>query len=369
MARGKAGMKPGNDLITLWRGKGLARQIIRSIAILALSIMLMVMLGSYAFYSTMFILLPTALSAPDSWLPSLAEWGWIIVSTAIGVTIAVWVAMRLSRRILTPLNSVATSLRRVAQGDLAARAATERQPLDEASQLISDFNAMAERLERAQQERIFWNAAIAHELRTPVTILRGRLQGLSDDVFQPDPALFASLLVQVEGLGRLIEDLRTVGLAESGHLRIQLQQTDLRHEVMTVLKACEAALQEKGFTLTFALGAHAAVCDPLRIRQALLVLLENALQHATPGPLRISTKQIDGQHCLRVEDSGPGLGATDARRIFDAFQRGAHAAEAAPKGSGLGLAVVRAIASAHQGQADCRPSDLGGSCFELRWPG
>ncbi|BEV17252.1 HAMP domain-containing protein [Herbaspirillum sp. DW155] len=361
-------MKPDIDLITLWRGKGLARQIIRSIAILALSIMLMVLLGSYGFYSTMFILMPTALSAPDSWLPSPAEWGWIIVTTLIGMAIAVWVAMRLSRRILTPLNSVASSLRRVAQGDLAARAAAQRQPLDEASQLISDFNTMAERLERAQQERIFWNAAIAHELRTPVTILRGRLQGLSDGVFQPDPALFASLLVQVEGLGRLIEDLRIVGLAENGHLRIQLQQTDLRHEVMTVLKACEAALQEKGFTLTVALSAHAAVCDPVRIRQALLALLENALQHATPGPLHISTAQIDGQHCLRVEDSGPGLTEADAGRIFDAFQRAAHAGAAAPKGSGLGLAVVRAIASAHHGQADCRPSPLGGSCFELRWP-
>ncbi|MBP1318217.1 ATP-binding protein [Herbaspirillum sp. WGmk3] len=361
-------MKPGIDLLTLWRGKGLARQIISSVAILALTIMLMVLLGSYAFYSTLFIFLPTALSAPDSWLPSPAEWGWIFVTTLIGVAIAVWVAIRLSRRILTPLNSVATSLRRVAQGDLAARAAADRQPLDEASQLISDFNAMAERLERVQQERIFWNAAIAHELRTPVTILRGRLQGLADGVFQPDPALFSSLLVQVEGLGRLIEDLRIVGLAESGHLRIQLQQADLRQEIMTVLKACESALHDKGFTLTLALGAERPACDPVRIRQALLALLENALQHATPGPLRISTLVVDGQHCLRVEDSGPGLSASDAQRIFDAFQRGPRTGDTAAKGSGLGLAVVRAIASAHGGTVDCQPSTLGGACFELRWP-
>ncbi|MFX6036390.1 HAMP domain-containing protein, partial [Acinetobacter baumannii] len=76
----------------------------------------------------LFIFLPTALSAPDSWLPSPAEWGWIFVTTLVGVAIAVWGAIRLSRRILTPLNSVATSLRRVAQGDLAARAAADRQP-------------------------------------------------------------------------------------------------------------------------------------------------------------------------------------------------------------------------------------------------
>jgi two-component system sensor histidine kinase AdeS len=163
--------------------------------------------------------------------------------------------------------------------------------------------------------------------------------------------------------------LRIVGLAESGHLRIQLQQTDLRKEVMTVLKACESALQEKGFTVTLALAAQVSVCDPIRIRQALLALLENALQHATPGPLRIATMQRDGQQCLRVEDSGPGLAAADAQRIFEAFQRGPHTGEAAAKGSGLGLAVVRAIASAHHGTVQCQPSGMGGSCFELRWPG
>jgi two-component system sensor histidine kinase AdeS len=78
--------------------------------------------------------------------------------------------------------------------------------------------------------------------------------------------------------------------------------------------------------------------------------------------------QRDGQQCLRVEDSGPGLAAADAQRIFEAFQRGPHTGEAAAKGSGLGLAVVRAIASAHGGTADCQPSALGGACFELCWP-
>ncbi|AKN67267.1 HAMP domain-containing histidine kinase [Herbaspirillum seropedicae] len=360
-------MKHGT-FFSIWRSKGLARQIVTAVVVLAVAIMLMVLLGSYAFYSTMFIFFPTAMSAPDSWLPSPVEWGWILVTTLIGLSIALWVAVRLSRRILTPLNSVATSLRRVAQGDLSARAAAERQPLDEAWQLINDFNAMAERLERVQQERIFWNAAIAHELRTPVTILRGRLQGLSDGVFQPEPALFSSLLAQVEGLGRLIEDLRIVGLAESGHLRVQLQETDLQADIMTVLKACEPALQEKGFRLLLETGVQRSRCDPVRIRQALLALLENVLQHASPGPLRISTRSLAGMHSLCVEDSGPGIAASDAQMIFDAFHRGARAGDAQQKGSGLGLAVVRAIASAHHGTADCRASELGGACFEVRWP-
>lgn len=357
------------DILTfVTRSRGLGRQIVSSIAILVLAVMMMMMLGSYVFYATLWMFYPAGLSTPDSWLPSPAEWGWILITTLIGLTIAVWVAIRLSRRILAPLNSVATSLRQVAQGDLAARAATDDLSLGEATQLVNDFNTMAERLERMEQERIFWNAAIAHELRTPVTILRGRLQGLTEGIFQPDPALFASLLVQVEGLGRLIEDLRVVGLAESGHLQMQLQETDLRQEVMTVVKACESALLEKGFTLSLALETQQAVCDPGRIRQALLALLENALRHATPGTLAIKTSSADGMHCLSVEDSGPGIAPADAQMIFDAFQRGPQAPGMPQKGSGLGLAVVRAIIGTHRGTVACTPSDMGGACFALRWP-
>lgn len=350
------------------RAKGLSRQIVSSIVILVLVIMMMVLLGSYAFYATLWIFFPASLSAPDSWLPSPAEWGWISATTLIGLTIAIGVAIRLSRRILAPLNAVATSLRQVAQGNLAVRATTDDRSLGEATQLVDDFNALAERLERVEQERIFWNAAIAHELRTPVTILRGRLLGLTEGVFQPEPALLASLLVQVEGLGRLIEDMRMVSLAESGHLQMQLQEVDLRQEILAVMKAYESTLQDKGFQLVLALESRHAICDPIRIRQALLALLENALRHATPGTLTIRTSFIDGMHGLSVEDSGPGIDLDDVQIIFDAFQRGPLEPDAHQKGSGLGLAVVRAIASAHAGTASCTPSATGGSCFLLRWP-
>lgn len=357
-----------NILCAITRSQGLGRQIVTSVAIMVLAIMMMVLLGSYAFYATLWMFYPAALSAPDSWLPSPAEWGWIIATTLIGLAIAVWVAVRLSRRILAPLNSVATSLRQLAQGDLAARATTDDHSLGEATRLVSDFNTMAERLERMEQERLFWNAAIAHELRTPVTILRGRLQGLTEGIFQPDQALFASLLTQVEGLGRLIEDMRMVGLAESGHLQMQLQAADLRHEVMTVLKACESALLEKGFTLSLTLDVQQALCDPIRIRQALLALLENALRYATPGILAIRTSTSQGMHELIVEDSGPGISQESMALIFDAFQRGPLAPDTHPKGSGLGLAVVKAIAGVHHGTVICRHSALGGACFVMRWP-
>jgi two-component system sensor histidine kinase AdeS len=106
-------------------------------------------------------------------------------------------------------------------GNLAARATSDEHAMGETAQLVDDFNQMAARLQDMAQHRAFWNAAIAHELRTPVTILRGRLQGITEGVFAPEQSQFQSLLTQVEGLGRLIEDLRTVALAESGHLPLQ----------------------------------------------------------------------------------------------------------------------------------------------------
>jgi len=349
------------------RLKGLSRQIVTSVAVMVLAIMMMVLLGSYAFYASLWMFFPA--SSPPGQLVSIPRRMDVDCRDNADRTRHRRVGRRpASRRILAPLNSVATSLRQVAQGNLAARADTNDYSLGEATQLVSDFNAMAERLERIEQERIFWNAAIAHELRTPVTILRGRLQGLAEGIFQPDPALFASLLHQVEGLARLIEDLRVVGLAESGHLQMHLREIDLQGEIMTVVKACESALMEKGFCLSLDLQIRLVVCDPIRIRQALLALLENVLQHARPGAIMIKTRSDDSAHYLSVEDSGPGIGMADPHLIFEAFQRGPLADGPDQKGNGLGLAVVKAICNAHQGIATYTQSHMGGSCFTLCWP-
>ncbi|MFD2235247.1 ATP-binding protein [Phaeospirillum tilakii] len=346
---------------------GLSRRIIRSMMALALGTTLLALLGSYAFYTLWFLLAPTSFPGPDgnSWLPTPLEWGWMALTALAALGLAVFSALRLARRILVPLNSVAQGLRRLAQGDLSVRAGGADRSLGEAAQLVGDFNAMAQRLERMERERRFWNAAIAHELRTPVTVLRGRLQGLTEGVFEPAPELFQSLLTQVEGLGRLIEDLRLVGLAENGRLDLHLLPIDLEAEVTAVVRAFQASLEGAGFTLSRALADLPPVrCDPVRIRQALLALLENARHHATPGPLRIEVRIADGHCHLRVEDSGPGVPEASVPQIFEAFQR----TGSDQTGSGLGLAVVQAIARAHGGGVSCGRSTLGGSLFDLHWP-
>ncbi len=331
----------------------------------ALSTTVLTFLGSYIFYTLWFVLSPGDFPDSSSLQPTLLEWVWMGSTTLAALIISVVFSIKLAQRILTPLNSVVDNLRHVAQGDLSVRAVTNDPSLGEASQLVRDFNVMAERLERMERDRSFWNAAIAHELRTPVTILRGRLQGLTDGVFEPSPSLFQSLLAQVEGLTRLIEDLRLVGLADSGHLELRQEDIDLDAEVKAVLQAVEPSLSTAGFHLTCELQGGRAVCDPVRIRQGLLALLENAQRHATPGPLWIRTRQEQGICHVQVEDSGPGIPESLSGKIFEAFQRG----ENGTKGSGLGLAVVQAIGKAHGGDALCIPTPNGGTLFDLSWPG
>jgi two-component system sensor histidine kinase AdeS len=337
-------------------------------AVVALGITLLSILGSYAFWALLLHFSPGDLGDPNDLTPGVLDWAWMALTAIVAVALAVVFAVKLAQRILVPLNSVAESLRQLAAGDLTIRAHTDDHSLGEAAQLVVDFNVTAERLESMARERAFWNAAIAHELRTPVTILRGRLQGLAEGVFAPNPVLFSSLLAQVEGLSRLIEDLRVVGLADSGHLELRLAPTDLAGDVRAVVAALDANLHAAGFDVSLELFEGKVHCDAVRIRQALLALLENTLRHANPGPLTVHTEVSGGRYRLQVIDSGPGVDEAMARRVFEAFVRGTENDSGKKAGSGLGLAIVRAIAQAHRGEAKCRPAANGGTLFELNWP-
>ncbi|MFP3923655.1 ATP-binding protein [Pseudomonas sp. W5-36] len=345
---------------------GLRRQFIQSLAVMALGIIFIAVFGSYVFYAIAVAYMPNSIS--ETWIPSRVEMIWIGCTIAAALGMSVFVAIRLSRRLITPLNSVAHSLREVAQGNLTARAPLDAQASGETAQLVRDFNAMAERLQSMTREREFWNAAIAHELRTPVTILRGRLQGLAEGVFDPSSELFEGLLRQVEGLNRLIEDLRVLSLKDSGHLEIQRTSVRLADELSTVLQAFAAPLAAKGFHLHNELDASLLVeCDALRMRQTLMALLENALHHADPGNVRVRLQKVGDDCQLSVADDGPGIDSALAADIFEAFRRGDPSRSRKSGGSGLGLAVVKAIAEAHAGHAICQASGVG-SLFIISWP-
>lgn len=342
----------------------LSSQIVRSMIAVAFGVTLFVVVTSYVFYYVAFKYFWTDEPCEPALLPTGPEWVWLGLTTITALALAAAVAGRLSRRILLPLNSVAGAIQRVAAGDLGARAVAGDRLLGEASRLADDFNALAGQLQRMTGEQAFWNAAIAHELRTPITILRGRLQGLADGVFPPAEGQFRSLLSQVEALNRLIEDLRVVSLAESGHLDLQWRDIDLASEAEAVADMFRESARSAGQAIEVRAASVTVNCDPVRMRQALLALLENARVHASPGTVFIGGGLIGERCILYVEDSGPGIPAAAAEEVFLAF----HRLNKDCKGSGLGLAVVAAIAHAHGGAAKYSASERGGGRFELHWP-
>lgn len=299
---------------------------------------------------------------------TLMDWLQFAVSTILSLIVAVYIAAGFAKRLLQPLESLADSAKKIANGELNARAVASDRRFAETTALLDNFNSMAERLENASKEIRTWNAIIAHELRTPVTILQGRLQGLADGVFIPDNAFYLNLVRQTENLSRLIDDLRTLSLSENGYLSLHRTNVDMGQEILAVTELMRPYFVEKKMILTSYIDAVTLNCDPTRIRQALLALLDNALRYSTPGIVLITCKNTQDFVEIMVEDEGPGVQKEHELFIFDVFIRGNNSLNRKNRGTGLGLAVVKAIVQAHNGQVICNQSHLGGAAFIMYFP-
>jgi two-component system, OmpR family, sensor histidine kinase AdeS len=267
------------------------------------------------------------------------------------------------------LSSVASAARQIAVGDLSARATHVGFSSREETQLIGDFNSMSLALQRAERELAESTASIAHELRTPLTILRGRLHGMADGVFALEPSEVGGLLYQVEGLGRLVDDLQTLSLANSQRLVLTEEATDLVDEVRRIIVSMGPDLAAAGLEPTLALQAAPLIADGARIRQIIAAVLTNACRYAPgSGILRITTWSDSSSATLEIVDHGPGLPEGADGIAFDRFWRGEASRSRNTGGSGLGLAVVRAIVEAHGGRATLSNHAGGGAIFEMRLP-
>ncbi|WP_183856156.1 ATP-binding protein [Prosthecomicrobium pneumaticum] len=341
---------------------GLSRQILIAMSAITILAGVLVFFGSYLVYSAIVAVYP--LPETDEWLTSLdlVIFAALILGT---LPIAALVALRLARRILDPLESLARSARQIAAGDLSARAAASDKALGETASLVGDFNTMAQRLQDMAADMALWNATIAHELRTPLTILKGRLQGIIDGVFEPDERTLRRLILQVDGLARLVEDLRTVTLADSGHLDLRIVPTRLDRELEELAELMAPDLASDGFHLTLELDDIVVDADATRVRQAVLALISNARRHAIRGAITISLKAVDGTAVLAISDEGPGIDRNLAGRAFEPFVRGDPDRAKETGGNGLGLSVVRAIMEAHGGSLRYRTAPGGGALFEM----
>jgi signal transduction histidine kinase len=207
---------------------------------------------------------------------------------------------------------------------------------------------MAVRLESQDLQRRQQMADIAHELRTPLSVIQGRIEGLLDGVYPRDDAQLGQALTDTRMLTRLVDDLRTLAHAESGTLILQKEPTDvgvLAREVADTFSA-EAKSRQVSLQLEAPSDAPLVWVDPLRLRQILMNLVSNALHH-TPanGLISIEISATTDRVVVKVADTGTGVAAEDLPKIFDRFYKGR-----ASRGSGLGLAIARNLVTAHGGE-------------------
>lgn len=291
----------------------------------------------------------------------------ILICGLLSALVCAIIGIFLSRQIARPLAELTSAADGLKSGDFSVSVTTSRHATREVSSLMGTFNALAGSLDSMEKRLRFNNMAVAHELRTPLTILRGSLQGMLDGVFPMDRKMMSDLLVQVEGLGRIVEDLRTLSLAIGQKLVMERSPTDVSQVVEAVLTSAKSMLETGTLTLETGLQPAFLSIDSSRIRQAVLALLENACRYAADGNwLRCETEQLpDKSVVIRLLDRGPGFPEGLDAVATNPFWRGDPSRSRATGGTGLGLSVVQAIAHAHGGHLEFANRQGGGAMVAI----
>lgn len=291
-----------------------------------------------------------------------------IIALGIALAVAAALSLLLARHLSRPVRQLDETVNSLSQGDYEARARIST--LDETGRLASHINQLAATLEKNRSARRRWMADIAHELRTPVAILKGEVEALADGVRPVNERMTRSLQEEVEHLSLLIDDLQTLALADAGALNIEKERLDLQPLVRQCAEAFRDRLSARRIDLRVSTEAQQVKADPQRIRQLLQNLLENCCRYVEEG----GTVSV-GQHAVKqgfeliVEDSGPGLSEKQIPRLFERFYRGEESRSRAGGGTGLGLSICRNIAEAHSGRIEASRSTMGGLRIRVRIPG
>jgi signal transduction histidine kinase len=265
-----------------------------------------------------------------------------------------FVGSLVSRRFTSPLSETMKAADDLASGDFSARVPVEGS--GEFRRFAHSFNAMAQALETTDRQRRELLADIAHELRTPLTIIQGNLEGLRDGVYESTPEQMGLVLDETQKLGRLVDDLRLLTLAEAGQLPLDLQMLAM-HQLLTDVRdvfASQAAEAEIALLVEVPEPLPSVLADPQRLGQVLGNLMANALRH-TPsgGTVTLGAAGEPGGEAVRlwVSDTGQGIAAEDLARIFDRFWRGDRSrSHESGASSGLGLAIAKSLVEAHGGR-------------------
>ena len=289
--------------------------------------------------------------------------------TALVIGVAgVLLTGRALRRLAISVDDLMEAADRVAAGDFTARV-TEQGPR-ELRALARTFNAMAARLQETTEQRRNLLADVTHELRTPLTVIQGNLEGLLDGIYPSDEAHLAPILDETQVLARLIDDLRTLALAESGALRLQKEMTDLSVLLNETAASFRARSEAAGIRLTVSQSGEAELplveVDPARIHEVLTNLISNALRYTPAGGEICVRGWVDGdgsQVRVSVSDTGPGIAADVLPHIFDRFYKSPDS-----RGMGLGLAIAKNLVAAHGGEISAQSAPGQGTTIQFTLP-
>jgi two-component system, OmpR family, sensor histidine kinase BaeS len=281
-------------------------------------------------------------------------------------------ATMITRRITKPLRALSEGARRFAAGERGIRLKSNGRQ-DEIGEVTDAFNALARNLEQQEAWRRALVADIAHDLRTPLSVMRSEIEAMQDGISQPDAPGLERLHGEVMLLSKLVGDLRTLSLAEGGSLNLKLERVTLEPFLQGLISRFAPRVQEAGMNITLApiTTGLTAQLDETQFTRVINNLLENAVRYAKTGSVEMTVMLEVNTLSIQVRDHGPGLKPDDLERIFERFYQADASRtrdQAGSKGSGLGLAIARAIIEGHGGTIQASNHAQGGAVFTVTLP-
>ena len=275
----------------------------------------------------------------------------LVVAIGAAAVAAIIISVALSTRFSRPIGRLAQASRRIASGRYAERVAVTSN--DEIGELAESFNTMAASLEATERRRLQLVGDVAHELRTPLATLDGYLEGLEDGIVPATDETWALLRGETSRLARLVNDLQELWRAEARQLPMSLSAVDIVDQVQAALERFGAQAREREIRLVTDLesGVLRVRADPERLGQILDNFLSNAIRYSSPAStITVSARSVGSEITVGITDQGPGLTPEQLEQVFERFYRVDPSRSRALGGSGIGLAIAKALAKAMGGR-------------------